>query len=344
MFDPLMATPKREESSASPDNSDKENDVPPDPLSLTQYFNRTYHVKDFEQPFTPKGKLIDFGDVSIDEGDELVLPGPSTVATEVHLDSGAVHPSAPLKMDHHDEGDAENAPLPSNGPFMTPQNRKILGDIDVDALQPPKPPTKQGTLKISFLTTPNSGSTPGEVSTANATPSDSENDNAIPGPVITLYPPTFDSISPASSSPQISDKVDDYLSLQPPLSRPAPAFAPRQSPLSSDHASHRVSIDLQSSLQLQLQNNDYNFNLMNDKVSFLESSQDFTFPESDEDMDVIAEDVSVDEMLKSLSLQDKAVFTEKGALGLISEEFIVTSIPEKCSERELFTSHCIFLC
>lgn len=350
MFDPLMAnspsTPKREESNASPDNSDKENDVPHDPLSLSQYFNRTYHVKSFQQPFTPKGKLIDFGDVSIDEGDELAPPGPPAAAAELQLDSGDVPLSTPPPMDPPDEGGAEKAPSPSNQPFVTPQNRKILGDIDVDALQPPKPPTKQGALKISFLTVPNNGPSPEEIHRVDVTSSDSEPDNATQGPFITLYPPTFDSIPPSSSAPQISDKVDDYLSPQLPLPRPTTTFTPRRSPLSSERTPYRVSMDLRSTLQLQLQNGEYNFNLVNDKISFLEGSQEFTFPESDEDsvMDKIVEDVSVENMLKSLTLQDNAVFAVKRIPSPTSGEFANTPIPENASERELFVYYRIFVC
>lgn len=346
MFDPLVAnspsTPKREESNASPDNSDKENDAPRDPLSLSQYFNRTCHVKDSQQSSTPNGKLIDFGDVSIDEDDKLTPLGTSAVAMELQLDSGDVLLSAPLPMDLCEEGDTENAPPHPNGPFVTPQNRKILGDIDVDALQPPKPPTKHGALKISFLAAPNSESSPREIPTAGVTTSDPENDHGIPGPVITLYPPAFDSIPPTSSAPQISDKVDSYLSLQ----LPATMFTPRRSPLSSDHTSHRVSMDLQSTLQLQLQNGEYNFNLINDKISFLESSQEFIFPESDEDLDTseIVEDLSVEDMLKSLSLQDKEVTATKRIPSSTPQDFAITSIPKNISERTFFPHHPVFVC
>lgn len=349
MFDPLMAnppsTPKREESNASPDSSDKENDAPRDPLSLTQYFNRTFHVKSLEQPFTPKGKLIDFGDASIDEDDELVPPAPSAAAAEDQLDTGDALLSTPLPMDPHDEGDAENSPsFPSDGPFVTPQNRKILGDIDVDALQPPKPPTKQGALKISFLAAPSGGSPSAEASTTNATPSDPEPDRITPGPVITLYPPTFDSIPPTSSAPQISDKVDSYLTPELPLSHTVTTFTPRRSPLSSEHTSHRVSMDLQSSFQLQLQNGEYSFNLVNDKISFLESSQELSFPESDQDLDMdeVIEDVSVEDMLKSLTLQDKAAVAAKRDFSPTSEKPVITSIPEKDAECEPFAYGRIF--
>ena len=341
MFDPLMAkppsTPQREESNASPDSSDKENDVPRDPLSLTQYFNRTYHVMSLERPATPTGKLIDFGDISIDEDDELPSSGPSAAGTEAQLDDGDAPLSTQLLEYPHGESDAENSPsLPSNGPFMTPQNRRILGDIDVDALQPPKPPVKQGTLKISFQTAANSGSSSAEAATTDVASPDPNPDNATLGPVITLYPPTFDSIPPTSSAPQISDKVDDYLSPQIPLPRAVTTFTPRRSPLSSDHTSNRISMDLQSSFQLQLQNADYSFDLVNDKVSFLESSQEFSFPEPDEDSDAdeIVEDVGVEDMLKSLTLQDKAVDAAKRIFSPTSETFPITSIPEKDPECE----------
>lgn len=341
MFDPLMAnspsTPKREETDASPDNSDKENDAPRDPLSLSQYFNRAYHVKGSQQPFAPIGKLIDFGDATIDEDDDLTPSGPSVAATELQLDNPDVLLST-FPTDPHDEGDTKNTLFPSGRAFVTPQNRKILGEIDVDALQPPKPPTKPGALKISFLATPNGGPSPEEISTANVPPSDSEQDDAILGPVITLYPPTFDSIPPVSSAPQISDKVDDYLSPQHSHPRPVATFADRRSPLSSEPNSHRVSMDLQSSFQLQLQNGEYTFNLINDKISFLESSQELPFPESDEDSDMVGvvEDVSVEDMLKSLTLQDKGVPTPKRLPSPTPEEFTIAPIPEKGSERKLF--------
>ena len=351
MFDPLMAnpplTPQREESNASPDGSDKENDMPRDPLSLTQYFNRTYHVKSLQKPATPTGKLIDFGDVSIDEGDELASSVPFSAETGGQLDDGDAPPSTRLPTDPCGETEAENPPLlPSNGPFMTPQNRRILGDIDVDALQPPKPPVKQGTLKISFQTAADSLSSPAEPSTTNLASLGPEPDNAAPGPIITLYPPAFDSIPPTSSAPQISDKVEDYLSPQLPLPHAAATFTPRRSPL-SEHASHRVSMDLQSSFQLQLENADYSFDLVNDKVSFLETSQELSFPESDDDSDVdeIVEDANVEDMLKSLTLQDKAVFAAKRIFSPTSEKFPITSIPEKDFERErsAYNHVCVFL-
>jgi len=336
MFDPLMAnppsTPQREESNASPDNSDKENDAPHDPLSLTQYFNRTYHVKSLQKPVTPNGKLIDFGDASIDEGDGPVLPGPSV---EAQLDDRDVPPSTSFLIDPHEESDTENAPsFPPNGPFVTPQNRRILGDIDVDALQPPKPPMKQASLKISFLTAVDSGPSPSEASTTKEASSDPKCDDAALGPVITLYPPTFDSIPPTSSAPQISDRVDSYLSPQPPFPRTTATFTPRRSPLSSENVSHRLSMDLQSSFQLQLQNADYSFDLVNDKVSFLENGQELSFPESDDDSDSdeIVEDVGLDDMLQSLTLQDKAVVAAKQIFSPTSEKFAITSIPERDAE------------
>ena len=349
MFDPLLAnppsTPKREESNASPDNSDKENDAPRDPLSLSQYFNRTYHVKSVQKPATPHGKLIDFGDVSIDE-DEHGLPGPSAVATESQLDSGNAFLLTP-PMDPREDSDTENtSSLPSSGPFVTPRNRRILGDIDVDALEPPKPPMKQGSLKLCFLPAANGGPSPVETSTTNVALSDPQPDNAAPGPVITLYPPTFNSIPPTSSAPQISDRVDNYLSPQLSLPRTSATFTPRLSPLSSEHASNRVSMDLQSAFQLQLQNGEYSFNLVNDKVSFLESSQELSFPESDDDSDVdeIVEDVNVDDMLKSLTLQDKAVVAARRIFSPTSEKFATTSIPEKDSGCKFSADYCVCDC
>ena len=338
MFDPLMTSPpQREESNASPDNSDKENDVPHDPLSLTQYFNRTYRVKGLQKPVTPTGKLIDFGDISIDRDEELTPPRPSEVATEAQLDDGdALIPAQSLTVAHEDCDDENATSFPSNGPFVTPQNRRILGDIDVDALQPPKPPVKQGPLKISFHIAASdvSRSSPAEASTSNVAPSDPKPDSVSPGPVITLYPPTFDSIPPTSSAPQISDKVDDYLSPQFP--RTVATFTPRRSPLSSEQAPNRISMDLHSSFQLQLQDADYSFDLVNDNVSFLETGQELSFPEPDDDSDVdeIVEDVGVEGMFRSLTLQDKAMGAAKRIFSPTSEKFPITSIPERHSESK----------
>ncbi|KAF9646742.1 hypothetical protein BDM02DRAFT_2976709 [Thelephora ganbajun] len=103
LFDPLMAisptTPKREESNASPDNSDKENDAPRDPLSLSQYFNQSYHADSLQKSATPNGKLIDFGSASIGGGDELALSGSSAVTTEPQLETGDGLLSTPYRCE-----------------------------------------------------------------------------------------------------------------------------------------------------------------------------------------------------------------------------------------------------
>ena len=93
-------------------------------------------------------------------------------------------------------------------------------------------------------------------------------------------------------------------------------------------------MDLQSSFQLQLQSGDYSFNLVNDKVSFLENNQELSFPESDGDSDVdeIVEDDGVSDMLKSLTLQDKAVVAAKRIFSPTSEKFAIPSILENESE------------
>lgn len=197
MFGPLMAsppsTPKREGSNASPGGSDKDNDAPRDPLSLTQYFNWTCHVKSLKQPFNPKGELVGFGDASIDKDNEFISPGP--LATEDLLDSRDALLPTPLPMNPHGECDVENPPpLPSNEPFITAccnhRNRpRTKGHRRYPSLQ----------LRI---VDPLPGAEPVRIT---------------PGPVVTLYPPAPDPLPPTSSAPRISDRVGGYLSPKLPL-------------------------------------------------------------------------------------------------------------------------------
>ena len=68
----------------------------------------------------------------------------------------------------------------------------------------------------------------------------------------------------------------------------------------------------------------------------METSQEFSFSESEDDSDAdeIMEDVNMEDMLKSSTLQDKAVVAAKRIFSPTSEKFSIPSIPEKDSECE----------
>ena len=76
----------------------------------------------------------------------------------------------------------------------------------------------------------------------------------------------------------------------------------------------------------------------------MDSSWEVSFFESDEDLEVdeAVEDDSVEDMLKSLTLQDKAAVAAKRDFSPTSEKPVITSIPEKDAECEPFAYGRIF--
>ena len=85
--------------------------------------------------------------------------------------------------------------------FMTPQNRKVLADIDIDVPHPPKPPVKQGTLKCSSFGLQSKRKLHLHPCFSNQTSPmllplirrvNCLGDDVPPVPMITLYPPIFD--------------------------------------------------------------------------------------------------------------------------------------------------------
>lgn len=311
MFDPLMAkTPRREVANASPDNSDKENDLPvssEDTLSLTQFFERTYKLghTTVTKSMTPQGKLIDFGDVSVsqeqeDEDDQLV---------SIQFESQDLLHDGDADAEDEGDEDAENA-CPVLAPvFTTPQNRKILADIEIDV---PQPPTKQGPLNFSFLREK-------RASVASEGPETTVEESV---PMITLYPPTFDSKAPLESTQtlnenHLSPKSSSYFKDSPTMP------IPRSGKLSNKvFDAHRVSIDLQSSFQLQMQSSDFSFDLVNDKISFLSKESESFLREVDDDFDMGLEERKMNELVKSaeaLYIKDKVFSKDEEPTSPISD-------------------------
>lgn len=338
MFDPLMVnsgpqTPLREVANASPDNSDKENDLPGssdgDTLSLTQFFNRVYKVERTAKPATPNGKLIDFGDVTMDNDEDVQL-------ISICLDNrDLLHEDADESAPEDEDQDMENIlPCSSMQMFTTPRNRKILADIDIDMPTPPKLSPKQGTLKTSFLRAAIDAKIASDEKEPEPELKESENVSMSDYPMVTLYPPQFES-TPApetSSSQRLEDKH-----LSPPTTskiffHDSPGVPiPRPNLGNQSFDAHRVSVDLQSSFQMQLQSSDFSFDLVNDKISFLGAQEDSILRGMDDSFDINEEERRMDELVKSaaaLEIKDEqtvepeSVLSDSGSIGRYISRFV----------------------
>jgi hypothetical protein len=164
----------------------------------------------------------------------------------------------------------------------------------------PQPPTKQGPPNFSFLREK-------RVSVASEGPETTVEEGV---PMITLYPPVFDSKAPLESTQtlnenHLSPQSSSYFKDSPPMP------IPRSGKLSNKvFDAHRVSIDLQSSFQLQLQSSDFSFDLVNDKISFLSKESESFLKEmsDDDDFDMGLEERKMNELVKSaeaLYIKDK---------------------------------------
>jgi hypothetical protein len=358
LFDPLMApspqTPGREVTSTTPDSSDKENEFPTssiDPLSLTQFFNRTYKVDRQPNPAaprTPDGKLID---ITINDDDQLVSISLDDRDLSQDDDKfsleGEDSENAPPFIKH---GIQETSPRVDDNPriFMTPQNRKILADIDIDASYPPKPPVKQGTLKISFIRhamEPKHEPVPSASEVAPSAAVSCSDELAVHAevsdpnssiPAIAFHPPT----SEPRSSPDLVDTQASVNKSGSHLSPDAssyfgdspPAPIPRRTLPSAGIDRNRISIDLQSSFQLQLQSSDFSFDLVNDRISFfggqgsfIDDIEDYSDPDNDR------KERSVEEVTQKACLGE-AAFVDEMISGELPTASSVLSTPASKNE------------
>ena len=273
LFDPLAAprTPPRNTNSPDSATSDKENDGPAQlPGPMTVFFNRIY--KDLpllKGGKAPKGKLVDLGertpipprpedmlnadnfDGFADEEDAPDLSGTSRrPLADLELEKIARASRRPSTIAEESGDDAsvfDAVPsAPSSTPFANVLNSINLSSLSITDFQ--DPPVASGALACPDITV-----CPPEANVAmELTPAKLESaaDTSCGSSFVFLSPTAYTS-TPAIPSPGATRRVPVQTSSADP---------------------RRTSVDLQSTFSLHMQSADMSFDLLNDKISFLNAS------------------------------------------------------------------------
>lgn len=315
LFDPLLAT---QEPSTPPRNgtpeadSDKENSNPPrTDLTLTTFFNRTYKPNHQLEVKPLRRRLVDVGDVTVDDVDDCLL------AEDPDSDDGALD-LADLEDNENDtltfRQMAEAATPKWNSSFrrskfQTPSPsvlRAPLSELSLDADATPLAKHKlnfkhtssgpsmlsKGELPSITLTSTDpvsrqpqprcsnlhengeASSRPGAScnSLLNSVSSIQLHSAGLPGSLLT------ETVAPNFAASVAHSEASSNSSIPPSHLRPNP-------PKTSSHDTNRNSIDLQTSFQLHLGNGS-DFDLLNDKVTFLGTSRNASYLDDDTSFDL----------------------------------------------------------
>ncbi|GJE89879.1 hypothetical protein PsYK624_059910 [Phanerochaete sordida] len=283
LFDPLATpgTPPRNTGSPE-DASDKENDAQPGPMTV--FFNRIYKGVPSQKPTqTPKGKLIDFGErtpMPLKQEEVLAMGDFDGFADEVDVPSSpgmSRRPLAELELEHashasrrsstaSEEQDAAPSTfkmvstVPSESPFTNAMNSTNLSSRAVTEFDDPPPHTNAFSCPNISISLPE------------------------PEPLTEFAPRIHDADTSCGSS---------FVFLSPTAHTSTPAVqspgAMRRSGTANSTSSidpRRTSVDIQSSLNLLMQNGEMSFDLLNDKISFLNASTgSWTIVDADRDDD-----------------------------------------------------------
>lgn len=302
MFDPLNQSTMQ----SLGDDSEKENATPiraqkpADGLTMTAFFNRTY--KPTLQPMQPTltRRLVDVGDVTVDEFSIMALgleelseeseedvdcgddEGDTTVLAPHDLpplvdEPTAEEPVTPKAVRSHIRGFSALTHQERTPPALIPTDFTDYGALpdhsedQAPSLALPTSETPSDHLTISI---PDSKSSP---------PSPESSFN----PVITISSPV--AASPSHSSPTaVTGKKEDSPVILP--SSPSLTLRPRKSTDIAIDDPRRCSVDLQQSFCLQMQEADSSFDLLNDKISFFASAggpgMETSFDDDDDSFDV----------------------------------------------------------
>ncbi|CAL1717308.1 unnamed protein product [Somion occarium] len=288
LFDPLANPTTPERNTSSPDSSsDKENDGPG---QVTVFFNRIYTKPPQASVNTPKGRLIDFGDVtacySDGEGDVSMDCG-----NESLQENNTITEDTEMKdvFSHH-----RDSPLFAN--------RQPLADIKLDGFKR-RTPTPEGDTAWSEENTPVPSVTAAprgdpladvinSINLSAMTISDEEPFSDVPSspvhayPEINISPPEVE-IAPPTPTDSPEPSPAKFASPMANSNIATPTSTTRRTHLTpattSSSDPRRISVDLQSSFRLQLGSPEMSFDLLNDKISFLGQSQDSFWTAGDDD-------------------------------------------------------------
>lgn len=255
-FDPLLSEAQPDYVSDSEDESDpdKENSVPElNELSMTAFFSHTYK-REYAQPAALTKRLVDIGDVTIadtvDEEEETEESGDNGENAFFSLDTPKRSDTIRLPQN------ALRTPLAEISLERKPRQNAVHKKVMESPTQLPGDSISALTSLVDSVNL--SGKTFGHIHRHILPPritvdnSDAEND-------ILATPAPFNLQTSTSSLQDASEAAKVSL-----LAPPSPATTP------VSRASNRLSLDLHSSFNLQLQS-ETSFDLLNDRISFFDA-------------------------------------------------------------------------
>ncbi|KAF9015566.1 hypothetical protein BDQ17DRAFT_1418621 [Cyathus striatus] len=241
LFDPLSGSPL----TTANDDSDKENIGPPRGTYLLDNFLQSIREPYHTAPRIPKKRLVDIGDMTIEDAFLPLLEDEGTdddFTIDIVSADDDEDPTLTFK-------DMAKAATPSPKPRPTAP-RTPLGDLPIEDRSTPAFKIDTHARPSVFLKDPRTVHEIHNVKEVQHNPSLSS-DSEIP---IHISPPSPSSFSLSSTTVY----CDTNSSLRPNKAQ-------------SCNSANRLSIDLQTSFQLQLQSPEVTFDLLNDKISFFNS-------------------------------------------------------------------------
>ncbi|KAG5654730.1 hypothetical protein H0H81_007486 [Sphagnurus paluster] len=340
LFDPLASQPPSRDA-PSPD-SDKENSSPPlshDASMTAAFFKRT---PKHASPVVLKRRLIDVGDVTVDDPSMLAM-----LTEEEELDESMCDDDDTLTLPTLPSKTPARIAIINDAHSSTVTTRTPLGEISLEREITPMaqtkmykrpPPTLHSTPSIIIPASTDVSSIDSVINAVNA----SDASFASPGPANTSIhfsdPQPLHDLPGDTDMPQITISAADELSeslsalhLDPPtktlsgdVSRPSvssplaqsseaspsqlhPGLRPQR--LSgSPHRDNRLSIDLCSSFHLQMQSAEASFDLLNDKISFFSSTGGMdsflSSMEEDESFDMAVEEAKLHQAIARIQEEE----------------------------------------
>ncbi|KAK0233716.1 hypothetical protein IW262DRAFT_102816 [Armillaria fumosa] len=292
LFDPLFGSVSQRnggDSSVELDDydSEKENNMPLGDMSMTSFFSGSLKQA-FPQPAPLKRRLIDVGDVTVD----------NTLLMNEVLE----------EMGEDEESDDENGTV-----ILGPVGKTPRASCSVNIVATPRlnPRTPFAELRMEREVTPVAHKRLLTRQKQHTNPTTACDSATLPQSSLSSLVDAVTSagVSFAGSKPAFSETWPDVVPVSPrmtvvaiasplrasPVNIPLPsspidisdldAPTPRRRPPAPIRARDRQSFDLQSSFQLQFDSAESSFDLLTDKISFLCSrSHDFDITSGDEDM------------------------------------------------------------
>ncbi|KAI0080972.1 hypothetical protein K474DRAFT_49460 [Panus rudis PR-1116 ss-1] len=319
LFDPLNSPSTPERNTPSPDSSsDKENNGPG---QETVFFNRIYTKAKYDKAHTPRGKLIDFGDVSMsdtEEGnqtDREDMENGDVAMVDVFTDHTSSRPARLPLADIQLETISQPSPTPASEAVeaKSPEWSDEHASQHVSTAAPAGDPLADviNSINLSAMTI-----TDDDGQDVSPTPTPAVETRSSLDMVCSPDAPRIN-VCPPESDSRVASVVSSPIT-------PAASAPMRRALLTTSAADpRRTSVDLQSSFRMQLQSPEMSFDLLNDKISFL--GQDSFWTGGDDDtLDLKKEEakmLAIAEQFEKFGEDTLDLKKEQAKMLAIAEEF-----------------------